>query len=287
VSRKLFPVVERQTQPCTRGQLPERLTDRHSNFQRLLAVRATNQGIARATFHQRGQVPRFVRPVDQVTFPVSDALPRLNFGRTGVDHALVRNLPPPPACLPRAAPAPFAPGARKVGPQVTAGLGIAIDLLVDRLLTHRWTSLQPGAFTDDLWSQTLFEPRLDFCPDLIREPPRPRPQSPLLRLLVRLLWTVTPAACVAGKLPADAARRSPQAPSKLSQPISFLTPTVDVPAVCLCHTLVSHIVLQVFDHTKNITYRGAFSYNRCCNSRWNAGLIVCEDIINKMSPLKI
>jgi len=28
----------------------------------------------------------------------------------------------------------------------------------------------------------------------------------------------------------------------------------------------------VFDHTKNITYRGAFSYNRCCNSRWNAGL---------------
>ncbi|MDP7560429.1 MAG: hypothetical protein QF745_07800, partial [Planctomycetota bacterium] len=104
-----------------------------------------------------------------------------------------------------------------------------------------------------------------------REPTRPRPQSPPLRLLVRLLWTVTPAACVAGKLPADAARRSPQSPSNLSQSMSFLTPTVDLPAVCLCHTLVSHIVLQVFDHTKNITYRGAFSYNRCCNSRWNAG----------------
>ena len=56
MSRKLFPVVERQAQPCTRGQLPERLTDRRSNFQRLFAVRATNQGIARATFHQRGQV---------------------------------------------------------------------------------------------------------------------------------------------------------------------------------------------------------------------------------------
>ena len=145
------------------------------------------------------------------------------------------------------------------------------ELLSGSCLTHRWTSLQPGAFTDDLWSPTLFEPQLDFCPDLIREPTRPRPQSPPLRLLVRLLWTVTPAACVAGKLPADAARRSPQSPSNLSQSISFLTPTVDVSAVCLCHTLVSHIVLQVFDHTKNITYRGAFSYNRCCNSRWNAG----------------
>ena len=144
-------------------------------------------------------------------------------------------------------------------------------MLVDRLLAHHCTSLQLGASTDDLWSPTLFEPQLDSCPNLIREPTRPRPQSPPLRLLVRLLWTVTPAACVAGKLPADAARRTPQAPSKLSLPISFLTPTVDVPAVCLCHTLVSHIVLQVFDHTKNITYRGAFSYNRCCNSRWNAG----------------
>ena len=144
-------------------------------------------------------------------------------------------------------------------------------MLVDRLLAHHCTSLQLGASTDDLWSPSLFEPQLDFCPDLIREPTRPRPQSPPLRLLVRLLWTVTPAACVAGKLPADAARRSPQAPSNLSQSMSFLTPTVDVPAVCLCHTLVSHIVLQVFDHTKNITYRGAFSYNRCCNSRWNAG----------------
>jgi hypothetical protein len=47
---------------------------------------------------------------------------------------------------------------------------------------------------------------------------------------------------------------------------------VDLPAVCLCHTLVSHVVLQVFDHMKNITYRGAFSDNRCCNSRWNAGI---------------
>lgn len=58
--------------------------------------------------------------------------------------------------------------------------------------------------------------------------PCTRGQSPPLRLLVRLLWTVTPAACVAGKLPADAARRSPQSPSNLSQSMSFLTPTVDV-----------------------------------------------------------
>ena len=75
-----------------------------------------------------------------------------------------------------------------------------------------------------------------------------------------------------GKAPCCPLLAARPAPSKLSLPISFLTPTVDGPAVYLCHTLVSHIALQVFDHTKNVTYRGAFSYNRCCNSRWNAGI---------------
>jgi len=236
VSCKLFTVVKRQAQPCTRRQLPEQPTERPSHLQRLLAARTINQCIACATLHQCAQVPSFARPVDQVTFPMPDALLRLNFGRTGVAHTLVRNLPPPPSCLVRVAPAALAPGARKAGPQVAAGLGVAIDMLVDRLLAHHCMSLQPGASTDELWSPTLFEPQLDSCPILIREPTRPRPQSPPLRLLVRLLWTVTPAACVAGKLPADAARRTPQAPSNLSLP--HLLP--DANGGCACGLPLSY-----------------------------------------------
>ena len=38
----------------------------------------------------------------------------------------------------------------------------------------------------------------------------------------------------------------------------------------------------MFDHTKNITYRGAFSDNRCCNSRWNAGRKKTGNFKNKI-----
>jgi len=145
VARKFLAVVERQALPTGRRQRRKQPADRRGDIIGLFAVRAPDQGEARVPFNQRDEVPRFARSVDQISFPVSDGLARLHLGWPGVDPPLVWNPATPAIAFAGTTTLALAARPRQLLPELSARLGIGVDMLVDRLLAHPRSPLQPGA----------------------------------------------------------------------------------------------------------------------------------------------
>jgi len=245
VPGKLFAVVEREAESCGRGQESERPADRRSDLLGPLGLRSIKKCEPRASLHQRHQVARLVRPVDQIPLPVPDARACLHLGWPGVDHAPVWNVPPLVPIVPRAASATLAVSTRKVLPQDTTSLGISVDVRVDRLLAHPRPPLKPSATTDHIGSPTVLKTALCVCFHLLSEAPRSRPFGPILCHFMRLSRLVSIPASVPGDLSTDRTRRTAQAPSYLSLPVPGLTPHSNQITFCSGHAFVSHYVLHV------------------------------------------
>jgi hypothetical protein len=193
----------------------------------------------------RYQVPRLRRAVDQIAFPVSDHGTRFYLRRSRVDHALVRDLAPSPTVQARTAPPPLAVCPRQVLPQIPAGPGIGVDMLVDRLLAYPLAAFPPRPPADDLRSPSLQKPLLGIQAHRLGKPPGSRPLGPFSGLPVRLLPPVALLAPVPAHFPADASCVTPQPPGHLTNPTSFSTPTVDQPTLFVGHAFVSHYALHV------------------------------------------
>ena len=114
VPGKLLSVIQGQAYPSPLRKPLKQLAGLPCHLVRFFAVRPTDQRKPRTTFHQSHQVPRLMRPVDQVTFPMPDALPRLHLGRSGIDHSLIRNPASPSPLLTRTAPMPLTPRTGKI-----------------------------------------------------------------------------------------------------------------------------------------------------------------------------
>ena len=192
------------------------------------------------------EVSRSVRSLDQVTFPVPHRRTHLDFGRASVDHPLVSNAPASPTIVTRTASSAFAVRARQVSPQIPTGLGIRVDVLVDRLLAHPGAFFKASPTADHLGRPALAQALLSVPLDLFGEPTRPGPPGSLLSHPVRLSRLVAVAARIPRDLSADRARRPTQSPGHLPRPVSGLTPHPDEITFCLGHAFVSHYVLHVF-----------------------------------------
>ena len=127
------------------------------------------------------------------------------------------------------------------------------------------TPFNPGPFANHLRRPALFEPRLGL--HRIRKSPGTKSLGVALRLLMRLLGTVSPATRVPCQFPADTTRVTPQSPSHLPNAKAFLPPTVDEHTLLRCHALVGRLDLLVLSNTKTVAYQVTGSCNRCCDSR--------------------
>jgi hypothetical protein len=269
--RKLLTVVECDSRPNLLRQCLEQGADNACDLCGFLAVRTPNQRKPRSSLHQRDQIPGLMRPVDQIAFPVPDGLSRIHLSWTRVDHALIRNLPSSPPILPGAATMPLALGTGKVRPQCPSGLGLGVDVLVNRLLRYPRSPLHAGSVSNHIRRPAIFDPSFGINPDLLSEAPWPRPQSP--RRCLCLFGPVVAKTRVAGYLTRNTARRSLQSSGRLTNPKPFLLPPLNEDTFSSGHAFVSHLVLLVLSHMKNVAYRVTFSYNRCCISWLRAGFV--------------
>jgi len=269
--RKLLTVVECDSRPDLLRQRLKQGADDACDLCGFLAVRTPNQRKPRSSLHQRDQIPCLVRPVDQIAFPVPDGLSRIHLSWTRVDHSLIRNLPSPPPILTGTAPVPLAVGAGKVRPQSPAGLGLGVDVLVNRLLRYPRTPLQTGSVSNHIRRPALFDPIFSINPDLLSEAPGPRAQCSRRCRRLRLFRSVVAKSRVAFDLTRDAARRSRQKSGCFPDTKPALLPLIDECTFPCGHAFVGHLVLLVLLHMKNVTYRVTFSYNRCCISWLRAG----------------
>ncbi len=127
---------------------------------RKAAVRAAHQREARVALHRRHQVPGLRRPIDQIAFPVSNHGTGFHLRRSRVDQALIRHLPSSAPLDARTAPPSLAAGSEQVLPEIAAGLGIGIPVLVDRLLADPPLAFPPCLPGDNLRTSALPKARL-------------------------------------------------------------------------------------------------------------------------------
>ena len=242
---KLFSVVKRQAQPGCLRHLAKQPAYRSGDFPRFLRCGAIKQRESRASFDQRHQVSRLVCTLDQVAFPVPHRSARLDLRRPRVNHALVRDLPTSPAIFTGTTTAAFAMCARQVPPEISAGLCVGIDVLVEGLFADPGTPLKPGASTDHIRRPSLTQTGFGVILDLLSEPTRPWSLGPLLSHPMRLLRPIAAPSGVLRYLSADRARRAVQPLGDLSLSVPGLTPHTDQPTFCNGHASVSHYVLHV------------------------------------------
>lgn len=141
---ELFAIVEGHSLANLLRQGGKQAADLACDFPSLLAVRAGDQQEARVAFNQRDQVARLVCPVDQVSFPITNTQSGFHRCRTGVNRPLVWDPSAATPFLPWTSALALALGARKMPPQASTGLGIGIDVLVDRFLANPGPALQFG-----------------------------------------------------------------------------------------------------------------------------------------------
>ena len=194
-----------------------------------------------------------------------DRLPRRHLCRACINHPLIRDPPAPAPRWPGTAPPPLPARPGKLLPQGSAGLGVGIDMLVDRFLAHPGSALQPGTGTDHLRRPTHLEPGLRLLPHRLRETP-----GAGLRLPLRLSYPIPAPPQVPGQLPRNAAGRSVQSPTDLPHAAPFFSPPLEAALLRFRDPFVGHVLRFRLWHPKNLTPQPPCAYSYCCNSRSRA-----------------
>ena len=259
VPGKLFAVVERETQQNRLWQCAKQGADSARDLVGFLTVRTPDQCEPRISLDQGDQVSSLMGAIDQVAFPMPDRLARLHLGRTGIDSALIGNPPSSAPVWTRTAPSPLTSGTWKIRPKRSSGLGIGVNVRVDRLLAHPGSPLQSSSVAYDIRRPPVLESRLGVEPDGFGETSRTCSLGLLCRHPVGLLRAVATPARVPLDLTDDAACRTPQPAAHLSQSKPFLTPTVNALTLFFGHAFVRQYRSPRVV-TKNVAYRVTFSY---------------------------
>lgn len=255
---KFLAVVERQPHARRLRHLTEHRTENRSDFSGLLGIGSRKQRETCLALHGRCQVPGPRSAVDQVAFPMSHRLSGLHLRWPTVDQALVRDPPSMTPILVRTASPPLAVSTRQLSPQVAPGLGIRVNMLVNRFLAYPGVPFQTRPPADDLRRPTLSKLLLGLQAHRRGKTPRPGSPRPFTGFPVRLLGPIALLPSIPGQLPADTARRPSQPPRNLADPTSLSTPTVDQPTLFPTYALVSHVAPSVVQ-PKSLTYRMTFS----------------------------
>jgi len=272
VASEFFTIIESSRLTSLGRQGSEQPADLIRDFPCLLASRIADQCETRGSLNQGHQVTRRGRPIDQINFPMPHVLSGLHRRWPGVDRALVRNLASASPLLARAPTVTLAFGAGKMLPQGSAPFGVGVDVLVNRLLRDPSTPLRASSVANDIRRPPLPDPSLGIESHLLSKAPWSGALGAGRRRCLRLFRPVVGKPRITLDLAGNGSGRSTQPPSRLLDTNPCLLPLINQRTFPCGHAFVSHSVLLVLSHMKNVACRVTFSYHKCCNSRWRAGL---------------